>query len=53
MDGWISVSLRKFLWKVRCMDGWIEGWIDECMDGWIVFVVSQMYGWMDEWIVLV
>ena len=24
MDGWISGSLRCFLWKVRCMDGWME-----------------------------
>ena len=27
-DGWISVSVRMFLWQVRCMDGCIEGWKD-------------------------
>ena len=25
-----------------------DGWMDKCKFG-IVFVVSQMYGWMDEW----
>ena len=26
------------------MHGWIDGWSSECEK---VFVVSQMYGWMD------
>ena len=24
LDAWVSVSLRKFLWLVRCMNGWMD-----------------------------
>ena len=49
MDGLISVSVRYFLWLVRCMDGWMEG----CIDGWIDSVslkysfCGKSDGWMD------
>ena len=29
-------------WMDECMDGWMEGWIDEWMD-------ECMYGWMNVW----
>ena len=34
MDGWISGSLRYFLWEVRCMYGRMDGRMDRRMDGW-------------------
>ena len=39
MYGWMDS-------ESKIQEGWMDGWMDKCKFE-IVFVVSQMYGWMD------